>query len=425
MSNTAPTSATQKVAVVNCKWHRGCLSDLIVSLESGVSVNADDRPPVGEEPGVLKTGAVTGGRFNPKQSKAILPGELSRACLNPTKNTILISRMNTADLVGESAIVRKNYPNLFVPDRLWMARTSKEICDVRWLAQVLLSPRTRLEVSKRATGTSGSMKNIGQDVYLSVPADIAPRSEQGPIADVLEALDERCDAVDRAVRIRRKLKRGLMQTLLTGGHRFPEFAKSEQPWAKRRLREVAEECTIPNRGQMGRDRVMGVLKSRGIVPMDVNLVGDSIDRYQIVQKDWFAYNPMRLNIGSISRSAHPAPVLVSPDYVVFRCLDGRLDPAYLDQYRRGHQWASYMRVCGAGSVRTRIYFNDLGSQWVMLPPIEEQTRIAQVLGTIDREIATLRALHDALAEQKKGLMQKLLTGEVRVPASMMKDVANA
>jgi type I restriction enzyme S subunit len=76
-------------------------------------------------------------------------------------------------------------------------------------------------------------------------------------------------------------------------------------------------------------------------------------------------------------------------------------------------------------VRVRIYFKELGRLKVALPPIEEQRRIAEALRTLDDELAQLRQLHDALKEQKKGLMQKLLTGQVRVPASMMKEAAHA
>jgi type I restriction enzyme S subunit len=69
---------------------------------------------------------------------------------------------------------------------------------------------------------------------------------------------------------------------------------------------------------------------------------------------------------------------------------------------------------GNGSVRIRIYYDDLARLHLKLPSLPEQRRIAAVLNAADREITLLQRQLSLLREQKKGLMQKLLTGEVRV-----------
>lgn len=273
----------------------------------------------------------------------------------------------------------------------------------------------------RGLSNTGSQANLNGTLIRGLDITLPAPDEACAIATIADTIDRVVDQVWRLVKARRKLKRGLMQQLLTGQRRFPEFRK--QPWRECRLRDVAEECNEPGRGALGREHIMGVTKSNGIVPMEDRLIGN-VDRYQVVRKEWYAYNPMRLNIGSIARWQKNEPVLVSPDYVVFRCRDGELDPAFLDQYRRGHLWESFMRVCGAGSVRVRIYFKDLGRHKMHLPPIEEQRRIASALETLDDELAQLRRLHDALKQQKKGLMQRLLTGKVRVPPSILKQMAS-
>jgi type I restriction enzyme S subunit len=73
-----------------------------------------------------------------------------------------------------------------------------------------------------------------------------------------------------------------------------------------------------------------------------------------------------------------------------------------------------MRKAGAGSVRVRIYLDDLNALKIPLPPLEEQLRIVEILVTADKEITIHRDELTALKEQKKGLMQQLLTGKVRV-----------
>ena len=66
---------------------------------------------------------------------------------------------------------------------------------------------------------------------------------------------------------------------------------------------------------MGLESVMAVTKADGIVPMRERTIGASIDRYLVVQKNCFAYNPMRINIGSIARWQGEKDILVSPDYI--------------------------------------------------------------------------------------------------------------
>ncbi len=151
-----------------------------------------------------------------------------------------------------------------------------------------------------------------------------------------------------------------------------------------------------------------------MIPNQDRIQVDDVSRYKIVRPKAFAYNPMRLNIGSIARLEEPFPVLVSPDYVVFECRPDQLDPDYLNHVRRSHQWHRFMERAGSGSVRVRIYFNHLRLMKLKLPSnVEEQRRIAAVLNAADAEIAALKTRRDALARQKKGLMQRLLTGEIR------------
>jgi type I restriction enzyme S subunit len=170
---------------------------------------------------------------------------------------------------------------------------------------------------------------------------------------------------------------------------------------------------------MGTACVKAVTKAEGIVPMKERTIGADIGRYLVVRKNWFAYNPMRLNIGSIARWSGDNDVLVSPDYVVFRCKIANgdspgIDPDYLDHLRRSGIWEKFVTAAGNGSVRVRIYFSDLGHLRFTLPCLAEQRRIAVLLNAADREINLLREQLDAIKRQKKGLMQMLLTGEVRV-----------
>ena len=125
------------IGVIPEDWEVKPLGNLIDKLESGISVNSTEKEN-GEfidEESVLKTSSVLNGYFFPSECKKIINRDIGRAKINPQKNTIIISRMNTPALVGECGYVEKDYKYLFLPDRLWITRFKKYIdLSVRWLA---------------------------------------------------------------------------------------------------------------------------------------------------------------------------------------------------------------------------------------------------------------------------------------------------
>ena len=175
---------------------------------------------------------------------------------------------------------------------------------------------------------------------------------------------------------------------------------------------------------------MGVRKEDGIVPMEERLVAADISRYKLVRNNWFAYNPMRLNIGSIARWQGDNIVLVSPDYVVFRCLERStpvaLHPGYLDHFRSSRQWDAFVNEAGDGGVRVRIYYRDISQLRLILPDVFEQQKIAECLGSLDDLIAAEDQKLEALRQHKQGLMQQLFpqSGET-VPRLRFPEFHNA
>ena len=194
--------------------------------------------------------------------------------------------------------------------------------------------------------------------------------------------------------------------------RFPEF--SGHPVQYLHLADATTESTERNGSGQATAQIMGVSKVEGIVPMEERVVAADTARYKFVRKHWFAYNPMRLNIGSIARWQGDDDILVSPDYVVFRCKSSgphRLDPAYLDHFRRSDAWEDFVSEKGDGSVRVRIYYKDLARLPLALPSFPEQQKIADCLDSADALIAAQGQKVDALKAHKKGLMQQLFPQE--------------
>lgn len=172
---------------MNPDWPEVELREIIDELESGVSVNSTSKAKDKDELGILKTSCVTTGIFQPEEHKTVVPDELARVRCPVKKNTIIISRMNTEALVGANAYVDKDYPQLFLPDRLWQTVISRPDIDVRYLQTVLASDSCRSRISAICGGTSGSMKNIAKPQLLSITIPLPSFETQQALVAEIEA----------------------------------------------------------------------------------------------------------------------------------------------------------------------------------------------------------------------------------------------
>jgi type I restriction enzyme S subunit len=210
-------TGTRRLPGFQGKWEARPLGAEITALDAGISVNSTDIDADPESVAILKTSSLDGGVFVPTECKRIMAKDLHRAKLNPRAKTILISRMNTIDLVGECGYVDEDYPNLFVPDRLWLTRFRSEAgASPRWLSYLLSSESYRAQLKAVATGTSGSMKNIAKSALLSLKITFPPLPEQAAIAAVLTDMDVEITALEEKLAKNQKLKQGMMEELLTG-----------------------------------------------------------------------------------------------------------------------------------------------------------------------------------------------------------------
>lgn len=203
-------------------WEIKRLKYIIKGFESGVSVNSLDNPANEKEFGILKTSCVYDYTFRPEENKIILNNEeLERARTNPKKGMIIISRMNTPELVGASGYVGKDYPNLFLPDRLWQTVLHEHITiDSKWLSFLFKSINFRKVLSTLATGTSPSMKNIGQEDVLNILVPYPDISVQRLIAYHIETHIVRIDAkkskTEKLIELLTEYRTALISELVTG-----------------------------------------------------------------------------------------------------------------------------------------------------------------------------------------------------------------
>lgn len=382
-------------------WLTGCIADVVSGIRSGFSAAGEDRVVQHGEVGVLKTGAVLGGAFNHQEHKAVTERP-DRLRVSVRRNTVLVGRKNSAEMVGAAVHVDEDHPRLFLSDLLWEIQPSPGI-DSRWLAYALQTEETHQRIRLSATGTQSTMKNLNRETFLSLALRIPPSAEQRKIAKILHSWDDAIESISRgrhASVSRYAARVDSLAGLALGGHRLGEATRE----LTRRNTEL----------KLDRTRVMGVSNKRGIIPMREQTKSADLSRYQVLPPRAFAYNPMRIDVGSIAMSRLDHDVIVSPDYVLFACDPAALLPEYLDHVIQTRRWRHDVAAGASGSVRTRTYYDDLAAIRIHLPTVAEQTQITRLLDAMRDEIALLDRKTELLREQKRGLAQKLLTGEIRV-----------
>ncbi|EOX4920207.1 restriction endonuclease subunit S [Vibrio alginolyticus] len=212
---------TTSIGQVPKTWQDAQIGDYVSELVSGVSVNSYDKQKTENEIGVLKTSAVIGGNFYPEFHKTVKPEDIARAKTTVKENTLVISRMNTPSLVGEFGYVSKDYNDLYLPDRLWMTVPTSKPHDVKALSYLMQHYPVKKSIKELATGTSNSMKNISKGKFLAVYVPHIPYEEQMMIREILSTVDIKLELLNKQKAETQRLKKGLMQKLLTGEWRVP------------------------------------------------------------------------------------------------------------------------------------------------------------------------------------------------------------
>ncbi|WP_168273365.1 restriction endonuclease subunit S [Rhizobium leguminosarum] len=170
----------------------GRISDWVEDFETGKNLapDPDNSDPLSYR--VLKVSAVTSGIFKAEEAKA-LPKSYG-APLNHLihKGDLLFSRANTAELIGATAMVHTDCERIVLPDKIWrFAWNAKNKPNPLFVHGMFSSSSFRGEISKRATGTSGSMKNISKEKVLNIRIGMPERQLQDDFAKRIEAT-QRC-----------------------------------------------------------------------------------------------------------------------------------------------------------------------------------------------------------------------------------------
>lgn len=267
---------------------------------------------------------------------------------------------------------------------------------------------------------------VSKDNLKKLKLIFPPLAEQKKIAEILGTWDEAIEKLSSLIEQKKLLKKGLMQKLLTGKVRLPGFT---QPWKEVKLGEIGtiSSAGVDKKIVEGEDLVellnyMDVYKKDFLYKTDTSMTVSApmrqIKNCNLRKGDIF-FTPSSETPDDI---AHSAVVMEDIPNGVYSYHIIRLRPTTLIDlkfsayafktakfYKQAYAW------CEGSGQRYVISQDDFRNMKIYIPSnISEQHAIAEVLSTADDEINLLNQKLEATKEQKKGLMQQLLTGQVRV-----------
>ena len=420
-------------------WTPGTLNDSISSLDAGVSVNSEDRPHGAGEIGVLKTSALSGYRYRPWQNKAVNPSEAKLVAEPVLSDSILISRMNTPDLVGESSYVNVGSDALYLPDRIWQVKLRRPaLATMRWLSYLLQSAEFRGYLLVQATGTSGSMKNLTKSDLLNFPVQYPSTSEQKVMTGILATLDDAIEHTRLLIEKLRNTKQGMLLDLLTRGIdsngelRPPPslepkiYSRYELGWIPRawNLKAVGSEFEIELGKMLDEEKNLGVPKpylGNRAVQWD-GIVTENLPTMRMTRRDLERFRLKNEDLlvcegGEVGRAAIWKGEMEECFYqkALHRLRSKFSYKPYLMLSFLRH-WTSHGSLANYVSQTSIAHLTreKLATVPLPVPKGDEQLEICSRLEAIDSRVRLETAMFNKLLLSKAGLIDDLFTGRVRV-----------
>ena len=256
---------------------------------------------------------------------------------------------------------------------------------------------------------------INKSTFENYKVICPPFEEQKSIAEILSLWDTAIAKQTALIEQLTLRKRGLMQQLLTGKKRLKGF---EGEWKRIKFKEIFQRKTqtVTDSSSI---QVLSVTKE-GIVSQkeyfNKEIASDDTSKYLLVEKGDMAMSGLNFWMGSCHILTQYEKGIISPAYKVFSIRNG-FSIEYIVNFVQGHNFKSSLlgsSVIGASIVRRNLDLEMLEEWTYLFPSLPEQQAISNILTRADKEIEIQKEKLAAMQEQKKGLMQVLLTGKKRL-----------
>jgi len=321
------------------------------------------------------------------------------------------SRLNKGDIVfpcvgsiGNAVVIKEN--DLYHINQNIAKITPREVVSSDFLVQFLMSKLCEKEIMR--FNASSSQPNVLVGSLRKFRILLPPLPEQEKIASILSAWDKAIEKVEKLIEAKKKLKKGLMQQLLTGEKRFKEFEGED--WKAHKIKDC---CDILDNKRVPLNETQRRTMNGNVPYYGANGVVDFIDDFLFNEElilvaedgghfDEFQTRPIAYKIAGKSWVNNHAHILRAKSgfnqNFIFYCLEHKNIIKYLN-----------------GGTRAKLNKEELKKIPLNIPVNrKEQDKIVQTLALTDSEDEKLNEVYEQIKVTKKGLMQKLLTGKIRV-----------
>lgn len=258
---------------------------------------------------------------------------------------------------------------------------------------------------------------LDTDLLKSVTLHIPPMPTQRKIAALLRTWDEAIGKLEALDEASSKRLSGIAQRLYAPAQRVGREQK--HGWRQRSFGAVFTERQDRNCG-LGSDAVVTVGKyaiRKQSEHFNRSVASSDLSNYWTISPGEFVYDPMSAYYGALGQYTGDSDGIVSPAYRVIRLCNEVL-PTFMVRLLKTHRIRFLLETRSSQGnkegKRRLLPRDEFASIDFSLPPMEEQVRIAGILSAFEKDLAGTAELIEGVKRQKRGLMQKLLTGEWRV-----------
>lgn len=244
-----------------------------------------------------------------------------------------------------------------------------------------------------------TISHLYQKDFVNFIFPLPPLSEQRAIARVLSDVDRLIESLDKLIEKKKMMKKGAMQELLTGKRRLPGFTGE---WVKKKLGEIAE----IKKG----DLITEKTAKKGNIPV----IGGGIEPTYYHNRSNRGPNTITISASGANAgyvNFYPYPIFASDCSTIEE--NNNYDVKFLYHFLKLKQ--NDIIKLQTGGAQPHVYPEQLKNLMIYFPPtLEEQQAIAQILSDMDAEIEALEKKKEKYEMIKKGLMEQLLTGKIRL-----------
>ena len=247
-----------------------------------------------------------------------------------------------------------------------------------------------------AQGTK--QQNLSYDIIERLKVHYPSKIEQHKLTAFITLIDERIAIQNKVIEDLKKLKTALCE------HLYNETNPNC------RIGDIVEQSSVRNRAKNALT-VLSVSNRYGFIAQaeqfeERSIASEDTTNYKVVSLNDFAYNPARINVGSIARLKSYDKGIVSPMYICFRCKDGTY-PEFLEHFFSTKSFSLEMEKRLEGSVRMCLSYEGLCNIQIFLPPLVQQKSISEKISALNRKVQLEENYLYALINQKQYLLSKL------------------